>query len=543
MRFERGFLPAGLARALLVLAVLAAAWPVAANEMQQRMRQRVEATPPVVRGESLRAQAALRRFYRARDYRPAWSGRGAGSHLAALLAAVSRVEEHGLSPADYHLAAMQAAAASADSVELELLATDTYLTLAAHLLEGRVDPVSVEPDWTANRRERDLVAYLEQALGTGRIAASLQELAPDAPGYQVLKRALAMYREAAAEGGWEPIPAGPALKLGERGPRVRDLRVRLRATGFLAPGGGDPEVFDAATEAAVAAFQRRKGLEADGVVGPATLRELNKRPSDRVEQIRANLERWRWLPDDLGRRHVRVNIADYRLEARHDGRVERRHDVIVGRTYRKTPIFSDRIGYLIFNPWWETPHNLARLDKLPAFNKDPASVQRLGFDVLDRNGRRVDPAGIDWADYSEADFPFRLRQRPGPLNALGKVKIMLPNKHNVYLHDTPAQELFERSERAFSSGCVRVADALGLSEWLLAQTPGWPRSRIDEAVAGGEETRVDLPARVPVHILYFTAVVDPDGSLRLINDIYQRDARLSAALAAPPPQPAAVGAR
>lgn len=489
----------------------------------------------VAGGDPIRAPVALRRFYTARGFAPAWTGSANGALRDELTAAIEHMREHGLTPEDYHAAALQRAIAAAADEAIELLATDAFLTMAAHLIGGRLDPVTIEPGWTAVRRERDLVEHLESALAQRRIAAALIDLEPDAPGYGVLKMALATYREADRQGGWEPLADGPALKLGQTGPRVAGLRRRLQATGLLATTGGAVDHFDIALESAVAEFQRRIGLEADGVVGPLTLQELNKPPAERIEQIRVNLERWRWLPEDLGERHIRVNIADFDLQARHLGIIERRHDVIVGRPYRMTPVFSETIAYLVFNPWWETPERLARQDKLPAFQKDSAAVARLGFDVLDRAGNRLDPAGIDWQRYSPRDFPFRLRQRPGPQNALGQVKIMFPNKHNVYLHDTPSRELFARSQRAFSSGCVRVADALGLAEWLLEDPRGWPRERIDTVVAAGRELRVNLRAGVPVHIVYLTAVAQPDGRLRLIHDLYGRDARVSAALRLPPP--------
>ncbi len=520
-----GFFPASAEQAVL------------AGRLQQTLGTAGERPAPVVGGEGIRAWVALRRFYAERAYRPAWSGPEAAPLLEQLAVAVDQVAAHGLDPTDYHAAALGRSSSERDALATELLATDTYLTLAAHLIGGRLDPVSIEPDWTASRRERDLVRHLERALAERRIEASLAELAPRDPGYAVLKEALAMYRQAAREGGWQPIEAGPALKLGNTGPRVAALRERLRATGLLAAGGEPLQRFDTELESAVAAFQRRIGIEADGVVGAVTLRELNKRPADRIDQIRVNMERWRWLPEDLGERHVRVNIADFRLETREQGKIVRGYDVIVGRTYRQTPVFSDRIAYLVLNPWWETPPSLARQDKLPAFKKDPASVERLGFEVLDRRGGLVDPGSIRWAEYSVGDFPFRLRQRPGPLNALGQVKLMFPNKHNVYLHDTPSRELFSRTERAFSSGCVRVSDALGLSEWVLAQTSGWSRAKIDAELATGRETRVNLAVKVPVHILYLTAVSEPDGGLRLINDIYARDARLVAALGLAAPAP------
>jgi murein L,D-transpeptidase YcbB/YkuD len=305
----------------------------------------------------------------------------------------------------------------------------------------------------------------------------------------------------------------------------------------LAPEGASSDRFTLELETAVEDFQRRTGIEIDGVVGPVTRRELNKGPAERIAQIRANLERWRWLPEELGRRHIRVNIAGFRLEARRNNNIERSHAVIVGRSYRKTPVFSDAIEYVVLNPWWNTPDRLARLDKLPDFKRDPGMVSRLGFQVLDRSGKTLDARTIRWENYSRGNFPFRLRQRPGPQNALGRVKLMFPNRHNVYLHDTPSQELFARSGRAFSSGCIRVEDALDLAQWVLEETPGWTRTEIDAALAGGRETRIDLRTGVPIHILYFTVVADSEGGLRLLNDLYQRDAGLAAALDRTAPGP------
>jgi murein L,D-transpeptidase YcbB/YkuD len=478
----------------------------------------------------VRALDAVQKFYAQRDYRPAWHGPNGQTRLDQLAQAVEEIAQHGLDPTHYSLDLLGQGQRPDDGVALELIATDTYLTLAAHLLGGKLDPLSLEPDWTAIRRQRDLVAHLEQAITRDAIASSLHALAPKHAAYAILQQALAVYGKAVENGGWRPIEDGSILKLGDTSPRVLALRLRLQATGLLSDEANEPDRFDEKLEAAVAAFQRRIGLEADGVVGPLTLNELNKSPEMRVSQIRANLERWRWLPDDLGQRHIRVNIADYRLEAYRDGSVERVHDVIVGRTYRKTPVFSERISYVILNPWWETPHNLARLDKLPAFQKDPASADQLGFEILNAAGEAVPSTSIDWTRYNATHFPFRLRQSPGPHNALGKVKLMFPNPHNVYLHDTPDHEMFSRSGRAFSSGCIRVADALGLTEWVLQETPGWDRQRIDTVVESGRETRVNLGVRVPVHLLYFTAVAEPDGSLRLINDVYDRDQRLISAL-------------
>ncbi len=480
--------------------------------------------------EPLRAKATVDRFYQWRNGALAWTGLANAAVWRDLVSAIGMAELHGLDPADYRLAELAAASPAAGDAQLDRIATDAYLTLAAHLLSGRLDPVSIEPNWTAAPRERDLAAYLESALANGAVAESLDALAPTQRGYRDLQRALAHYRVIAEKGGWPAIDSGPTLRIGDRGRRVAQLRRRLATTGDITGAASHPELFDEALAEAVRRFQKRTNLEPDGTVGPRTLAQLNTSVAERIAQIRANMERWRWLPDDLGRRHVRVNIADYRLEAHANGRVERMHEIIVGRLYRKTPIFTGTMTYLVLNPWWETPPNLAVKDKLPVFRRDPNSVETLGFQVIDRNGAQVDAKTIDWNAVPERAFPYRIRQAPGPNNALGDVKFMFPNRHNVYLHDTPTRGLFARTRRDFSSGCVRVRDALEFADWVLAETPGWDRARIRVLAAGDEETLVRLAQPIPVHILYWTVVSDGADTVRFLDDIYDRDARLIAAL-------------
>lgn len=483
-----------------------------------------------------RACETQTRFYDAREDALAWTGPANAGLYEDLIQAVRKARSHGLDPADYHLEALEAVDVLRPDREIDQLATDAYLTLAAHLLAGRLDPVSIEPNWTAARRGRDLAAYLQSALAHDAVFESLEALAPTQSGYQVLREALVRYEAIAADGGWTAIDPGPTLRPGERSPRVAQMRARLAATGDIAPESADSELFDEALADAVRTFQQRASLDPDGVVGALTLRQLNIGPAERVAQIRANLERWRWLPEDLGRRHIRVNIADFRLEARADGEVEREHEVIVGRLYRKTPVFSANMTYFVLNPWWETPPSLAVRDKLPAFRQNPDEVSRLGFQVIDRQGQLVDATTIDWTSVPAQNFPYRLRQAPGPLNALGEVKFMFPNPHNVYLHDTPTRGLFARTRRDFSSGCVRVRDWQDLAEWVAAETPGWTPERIAATTASDQETRVSLARPIPVHILYWTVVPDPETGVRFVDDLYGRDPALLAALDdAPPP--------
>lgn len=520
--------------ALLAVALLLVSTGALAD-VRAELMQRLGApgSPLAIDGVRLRDAEAVRRFYAGRDHAPAWTGPDCAQAIVELSGAIEAAATHGLDPDDYHRAALSGTALC-DS-DREIVATDAFLMLAAHLAGGRIDPVTVEPSWNARRPDLDGVALLERALAENRVAATLESLAPADPLYAALRDELARLNAIVAAGGWMVPGAGPTLREGDRGPRVAEVRARLVADGFAVADAADPEIFDATLAEALRAFQARANLEADGVVGSRTLAELAQGPEARIGQVRANLERLRWLPADLGERHLLVDVADFRVEAREAGRTVRVHRVIVGREQRQSPSFSAPMTHVVLNPWWEVPRRLAVRDKLPQFQRDPGAATRLGFEAIDAAGRRVDVAGIDWHAYSPANFPYRLRQRPGPDNALGDVKLMLPNRHDVYLHDTPSRGLFARARRDFSSGCIRVEDALGLTEWVLAGT-GWDRTRIDAVVATDTPTEVRLVAPLPVHLVYRTAALDADGRVRLLADPYGRDPVLVAALGRAPPR-------
>lgn len=478
---------------------------------------------------------AVRRFYELRGFQPAWTGPSCQAALQSLVGAIENAESHGLQARDYHLDGLLGL--DRCDATRELLATDAWLALAAHLHAGRVNPLTVAPDWTATRPSIDAVALLEHALAEGDVGGALERLAPHDPLYAELRKTLARFRGYASHGGWAGIDVGPALRLGDSGIRVEQLRARLQLSGLLeAEAEADADApFDQLLETAVRAFQYRANLEPDGVVGALTLAQLNQRAINRIDQIRVNLERLRWLPEDTGERQIRVNIADFELETWADGVVERVHQVIVGQLYRSTPSFSGKITHLVFSPWWEVPHSLAVRDKLASFKRNPGTVTQRGYVMVDRSGSIVDPADIDWKALSPRNFPYRVRQRPGPQNALGAVKFMFPNRHNVYLHDTSTPALFDRVRRSFSSGCIRVQSALDLAQWLLEPMPEWTRERIDAAAAAGIEQTVVLNEPVAVHLLYLTAVSDGHGGVRFIDDLYQRDDALITALDRAPP--------
>ena len=285
-------------------------------------------------------------------------------------------------------------------------------------------------------------------------------------------------------------------------------------------------------------FQWRHGLTADGVLDAATRAELNVSAERRVEQLELNLERWRWLPQDLGRRHIIVNIAAFELEVVEDEAVVLAMRVVVGRPYQHTPVFSDTMRYLVLNPYWQVPHDIAVKEVLPRVQRDLSYLAQQKMQVFQGWGpeaEEIDPATVDWSAITPASFPFRLRQDPGPINALGRIKFMFPNKFNVYLHDTPARPLFDETRRDFSHGCIRIQKPIELALYLLRKDPHWNRETLLRALDEVVDRSVPLPEPIPIHLLYWTAWADEDGTIQFRRDIYGRDAPLLEALRAPRP--------
>jgi len=533
--------------------------PVQRDTLNDLLRHRIEtAGIPArlaIRGELIHASVMLPLFYERRLYVPAWCGvNGPLPYVDDFVQAVREADLEGLTAADYHLERIEAALKTVrrnpstgksfnprQLVDLDLLLTDAFLIYGSHLLAGKVNPETIDAEWFANRRDRDLVKVLQNALDSNRIDQSLKRLHPPQAGYERLRSALARYREIAANGGWTTVPEGPKLQRGDRGVRVAALRDRLAGAGDLEPAEDDTQesgFFDEVLKQALKKFQRRHGLDADGVVGPNTLSNLNTPVEERLRQVKLNMERWRWLPHDLGRRHVVVNIANFELDLVETGETVLNMRVMVGKDYRRTPVFSDRMTYLVFCPYWHVPHNIAVRDLLPLIRRDPGYFEKQNMRVFQGWGAEfeaLDPAGIDWSAMSARNFPVRLRQDPGPGNALGRVKFMFPNRFNVYLHDTSSRELFDKTERAFSSGCIRIEKPLELAEHVLRGDPRWTRAHIENILEKWKELTVRLPEPLPVHLLYWTAWANRDGSINFRRDIYGRDKRLEAALLEEPP--------
>lgn len=484
---------------------------------------------PQVTLESVRlwSTPVLRQLYAAPA--PRWDAR----QLDVLRANAAAMAADGLDPADF-LADELAALARHPPAVRELIATEALARIAFTLRFGKANPAALEPDWNYTREfgATDPVQWLREAIAHPDLSALLNSLRPNGPYYRGLVTALAAYRAQAAAGGWPTVPAGDTLKPGMRDPRVAALRGRLAATLPLSPVD-EPNLYDPALVTAVTQFQRDHGLAVDGAVGRATLAALNVPVAARIDQLRVNLERVRWVSRDLGREFVAVNIAGYEAAYLVDGALRWRGRAIVGRPYRQTPIFRDELSYLELNPTWTVPPTIFREDFLPKLRVNPGFLREKKLRVVDPNGGPVSAATIDWRRVSATRFPYYLRQDPGPDNALGRIKFMFPNPHAVYLHDTPARELFAQPERSFSSGCIRIEKPLELAAQLLRDPARWNVATLAAALEDPRTRRIDLPQRVPILLLYLTAFPDEDGRVQFRRDVYDRDAAVVAALDAP----------
>lgn len=481
--------------------------------------------------------APLARFYAAREYRPAWTEPGQAQGLVAL---VETLPDHGLDPADFPLERLRQAASAhpADAVEgaeREWLLTTSLARLARQMTVGKVDPRRLYPEWNfaPPPGPDEAAAQLEGLLQAPALAPAVAALAPPFAEYQGLLKALAAYRALAQKGPWPTVPGGSSLKPGMDDPRVPALRARLAAEGEVASGGGKSAHYDPELAAAVSRFQTRHGLEADGAVGERTLAELNVPVAARVDQIRVNLERLRWVARDRVGDHLVVDVAGFTARLYLDGRKAWDSRVVVGRPVRKTPAFRADLTYLVLNPRWVVPPTILREDVLPKLAADPAYLAAHAMTVVDGAGQPVPAEAIDWQRYRSGGFPHQIVQVPGPENPLGQIKFMLPNPYAIYLHDTPSRRLFQRTDRAQSSGCIRLEKPLDLAVLLLDDPVRWSLDGLKTELGNNRTRSVSVKRQVPVLVLYFTAEADGAGSVGFRPDFYDRDGAVLTGLQRP----------
>jgi len=531
-----------LLAALLLIPGLAAPDTKVSDTLRARVADIRDGLDVAINETPIASGIVLPALYAKRGYTPVWTN---PISVQQLISAIEKVDRDGLDPADYNLTTLRLLlernneTGGADpeyTANLDLLLTDSLIRLGYDLSFGKVDPGELDSSWNMTRyiEDPDMLLQKDDAIEKGRVDALLRSLTPQSFTYQRLKQALAAYRRYQQLGGWQPVPEGPALRTGLSDARVPALRARLIATRDLATQDMSLPTFDDAVEAGVKHFQRRHGLEADGVAGKQTLAELNVTVEARIKQIRANLERARWMLHDLPDTFVMVDIAGFNVRLFRDGEVAWETRAVVGQPYRMSPEVRSTLTYLDLNPTWTVPPTVLDKDVLPELRQDPGYLAEKDMQVIDYHGNPVDAGGIDWKRYNGYSFPWLIRQNPGPKNALGRIKFMFPNRHSVYLHDTPVKALFAKPERAFSSGCIRIEHPYELAELLLQGNAGWDRRRLDQAIDSLQTRTVSLKQPVTILLMYWTVTVDDDGTIRFNRDIYRRDPPIIRGLDAPP---------
>ena len=477
--------------------------------------------------------AAVADWYRTTDYQTLWTGAADEARRAALLAAIAGAADHGLPVERYDaqalVAAFRAVQTEGDRGRVEVAMTKAYLAWAHDLTSGALEPATIDKGILREIKVIDPQVLLSR-ISAGDPQAVLDWLLPNSPAYLQLMKAKIGLEAKIAAGGWgEPVPAA-ALAPGDSGPAVIAMRDRLIAMGYLSPTSA--ATYDRALESAVQDFQLSHGLTADGAAGESTIIELNKGPEERLKSVIVALERERWMDYDRSARQVWVNLPDFRAKIIDHGRTVFETRVVIGKDVpdQRSPEFSDLMEHMVINPSWGVPRSIIVKEYLPLLQQNPNAVGHL--QVIDGRGRVVPRGSVNFAAYNARTFPFALRQPPSDGNALGLVKFMFPNPYNIYLHDTPSKSLFDKEVRAYSHGCIRVADPFDLAHALLSVQSQAAEAEFDAVLKTGNETTVKLVTPVPVHLVYFTAYPEASGRIGYRRDIYGRDAALFDALSA-----------
>jgi murein L,D-transpeptidase YcbB/YkuD len=510
------------------------------EEVKQLIKQRVEAgidsKTVSVNGRVLFSQNVLPGFYTNRDFSPAWDDENNANDL---LVSLKYAYLEGLTPDDYHLKKIEELRnkkrSNEEDADLDMLQTDALLMYASHLILGKVNQSKIRPGWDmpVNKLPLNVDSLLTLSLKQNSIKEDLEALKPQNFMYKHLKTGLEHYKEIARKGGWPYIPGGVGLKKGMTEDRIITLRKYLYITGDLATLDETNNLFDEDVELAVKQFQFRHNLNKDGVIGKETLAVMNVPVEKRIDMIRVSLERARWVMQQLEDDYLVVNIAGFNIRRVTNEETVFYSRVIVGKHHHESPIFKGKMIYFELNPTWTLPYSIATKETLPKLKKNPNYLAEKHIEIMDRNGKILNPKTIDFNQYSRNNFPFILRQKAGPHNALGQVKFIFPNQYAVYLHDTPARSLFDREDRAFSHGCIRLDKKWELLMNLMNEPYVWNMDKINEILQSGKTTRVNLKKPIDIVILYWTAGADKQDRLYFNEDVYDRDADVLKALDSP----------
>lgn len=449
-----------------------------------------------------------------------------------LIEVIDKIKYEGLNPKQYRYNLLlkyfnRVNLSYQDIAIADIYLTNSYILIASHFTNGLIDQESFQKNWQSIQNDIDVVNLLDVAIHENRLIESLYSFLPQSENYVMLRNKLKMYMDIKDQGGLLKFNSNRMIDMGMKGKDVLNLKERLRQTGdFL---GAMDEDFGQNLKSAVINFQKRHGLKPDGVVGSNTKNALNIDVEKKIKTITVNMERLRWLPQSLGDTYILVNIADYKLKVIDNKQEILNMKVIVGQEQRSTPVFSDKISYIVLNPYWNVPRSIAVKDKLPLIKEDINYLVENNYIVRKIvNGEfvEVQPEEIEWESLSEENFNYYLRQEPGPNNALGRIKFMFPNKYSVYLHDTPSQYLFLETDRSFSSGCIRLQKPFKLADFILAKDNKLDKININKILETNKEETIYLNNHIPIHILYMTAWADEFYQIHFRPDIYNRDQKL-----------------
>ena len=492
--------------------------------------------------DSLFSPDLLRLFYEKRDFDPVWSdGSGMRSSVDSLKVVVRLADREGFEPREYHIDAIDVLVGQMQSpgqedvlavrAELDVLLSEAFMLYACHMTEGKVDRDSLRSRHSLGREKQRYAELLEATATSQNVGQTLRSLAPAHSWYRGLRELLGLFRSQIKSGMWSHVPSDSTIKPGETGKPIFALRSRLLALGDLLPRSGSAhDVYDSTLVDAVRIFQKRHGYEPTGVADSATIAALNVPPQKRADQVKATMERWRWMPHTLGRKHAIINIPDFMLSVVEGERVVLTMKVVLGLPNWQTPVFSSALEQVLFNSPWMAPEDIVEKELINYMKADSNYLPSNNMSLWRKSGDslvRIDPRAINWPEMTPEKIDFFLRQEGGPQNIMGQVKFLIPNKYNVYLHDTPYREDFPKNVRMFSHGCIRLEKPFDFAEYVLQQFPEWSRARIDTAIARRTEHSMRLRSTMPVHIVYSTVWKASDGSIQFRDDCYGLDRRLS----------------
>ena len=521
------------------------------QKVENTLRKRIDSASniPLYHKKNLSSSDFLLQYYKTFDYSPAWIGENGQLPIAdTLIAKIKESVFDGLNPSDYHLSAIETLQEellkhkdqSEDSIvvnkwaDFEILLSDAFITYAVHQYAGRIHSEKLNKEWKDHITSINVINSLKNATERNSIIETIKSFSCIHPQYKQLEGLLKRYINIGKNGGWPLLPQGTRLKIKDKNVKVITLRERLLITGELTETKVNSDsLFDSTLVEAIKKFQIKHGLKDNGTVDLATFNEMNIPVESRIKQIALNMERWRWLPRVIKQPYILVNTAGFRLDVIDNNETIMDMKIVVGMSSHSTPVFNADMTYLILNPWWEIPMSIARNEMLPEIKKDTSYFSRNNIKIYKswkQDAKPVTVDSIEWNALDSCNFNYRLRQTPGPWNALGRIKFMFPNKYNIYLHDTPNKELFFKTVRTFSHGCIRIEHPIELATYLLRNDTFWTKEKLIMAIDSKNEQTVIIPSLVKVYICYFTVWTDKQGSPYFGKDIYMYNKELEKAL-------------